>query len=214
MGLTRPQKLSLFGPTMLGIPAIWYAKLEDSVKQNWEEIAEAFIVQYSYNTQIEVITRDLEAICQESKEDFSEFVMRWRAKASMMTTRPSEKDHRRMIAQNLHGKLVQKMIVLPLVTFTELHEMGVQIEDDIRQGIIVKDNEPLKKNVVHSSNATTSGSRVVKCSEVNTVTTPINTQKPTTSTRPQARNFHPLYMSLSQALKMLLEKGYLELLEP
>ncbi|GMP63746.1 hypothetical protein CsSME_00025317 [Camellia sinensis var. sinensis] len=64
MGLTRLQKLCLFGRTMSGIVAIWYVKLEDS----------AFIAQYSYNTQIEVTTRDLEATSQESKEGFSEFV--------------------------------------------------------------------------------------------------------------------------------------------
>ncbi|KAL7180441.1 hypothetical protein ACSBR1_043610 [Camellia fascicularis] len=34
MGLTRLQKLSLFGRTLSGIVAIWYAKLEDSVKRN------------------------------------------------------------------------------------------------------------------------------------------------------------------------------------
>ncbi|KAL7167758.1 hypothetical protein ACSBR2_038254 [Camellia fascicularis] len=44
MGLTRLQKLSLFGRTPSGIAAIWYAKLEDSVKRSWEEMAEAFVV--------------------------------------------------------------------------------------------------------------------------------------------------------------------------
>ncbi|KAF5932554.1 hypothetical protein HYC85_028725 [Camellia sinensis] len=141
-------------------------------------------------------------------------MMRWRAKASMVTTRPSDKDQIRMIVRNLHGKFLQRMIVLPLFTFPDLHEMGVQIEDAIRQGIFAEDNVPLKKNVVCSSNATTDGSTVAKCSEVDTITTSLNGQKPTTSTRPQAQNFHPLYMSLSQALRMLREEGYLELLEP
>lgn len=50
MGLSRLQKLSLFGRTLSGVAAIWYAKLEDSVKRSWEEMAEAFIAQYSYNT--------------------------------------------------------------------------------------------------------------------------------------------------------------------
>lgn len=50
MGLTTAQKLSLFGRTMSGIAAIWYAKLENSVKQSLEEMVEAFIAQYSYNT--------------------------------------------------------------------------------------------------------------------------------------------------------------------
>ena len=110
-----------------------------------------------------------------------------------------------MIVQNLHGKLLQKMIVLPLFTFPDLHGMGVQIEDAIRQGIFTEDYEPLKKIVARSSNATIEGSIAVKCSEVDTITTPFNGQKPTTSNRPQARSFHPLYISLSQALKMLRE---------
>lgn len=125
MGLTRLQKLSLFGRTLLGIAAIWYAKLEDSMKRSWEEMAEAFIAQYSYNTHIEVTTRNLEGTRQEPKEGFSDFVTSWRAKASMMTTRPFEKDQIRMVVRNLQGKLLQKIIVLPLFTFTELHEIGV-----------------------------------------------------------------------------------------
>ncbi|KAL7234813.1 hypothetical protein ACSBR1_018301 [Camellia fascicularis] len=132
MGLTTAQKMSLFGRTMSGIAAIWYAKLEDSVKQNWEELAEAFIAQYSYNTQIEITTRDLETTRQEPKESFSDFVTRWRAKASMMTVRPTDKDQIRMVVRNLQPKLMQKMIVLPFPTFSDLHEMGVQIEDAMK----------------------------------------------------------------------------------
>ena len=101
------------------------------MKRSWEE-TEAFIAHYSYNTQIEVTTRDLKAMRQKPNEGFFEFVTRWRAKASMMTTRPSKKDQIRMVVRNLHGKLLQKMIVLPLFTFTELHEMRVQIEDAMK----------------------------------------------------------------------------------
>ncbi|KAL7229719.1 hypothetical protein ACSBR2_008264 [Camellia fascicularis] len=43
MGLTRHQKLSLFGRTLSGVAAIWYAKLEDDVKRNWDEMAEVFV---------------------------------------------------------------------------------------------------------------------------------------------------------------------------
>jgi len=99
-------------------------------------MVEAFIAQYSYNTQIEIITRDLETTRQEPKEGFSDFVTCWRAKASMMTTRPVEKDQIRMVVRNLQPKLMQKMIVLPLPTFADLHEIGIQIEDAMKQGLI------------------------------------------------------------------------------
>ncbi|WP_340057487.1 hypothetical protein, partial [Corynebacterium parakroppenstedtii] len=88
MILATKQELSLFGRTLSGVAAIWYAKLEDDVKRSWDEMAEAFVAQYSYNTQIEITTRDLETTRQEPKESFSNFVTWWRAKASMMTLRP------------------------------------------------------------------------------------------------------------------------------
>lgn len=69
-------------------------------------MAEAFVAQYSYNTQIEVTTRDLEATRQEPKEDFSDFVTRLRAKPSTMTTRPVEKDQIRMVVHNVQPNLM------------------------------------------------------------------------------------------------------------
>ncbi|CAL5443132.1 unnamed protein product [Camellia sinensis] len=137
MDLTRAQKLSLFGRTLSGVAAIWYAKLEDSVKQSWEELAKTFITQYSYNMQIEITTGELEATRQEPNESFVAFITRWKAKAAMMTNRPLEKDQVRMIVRNLHRKMLQKMIVLPLFNFKDLYEAGVQVEDAIKQGIIV-----------------------------------------------------------------------------
>jgi len=92
MGLTKPQKLSLYGTTLSGIAATWYAKLKDKMKQNWEELVEAFFNQYSYNTQIEITTQDLEATHQNPIESFVAFVTRWRAKVAQMIDRPSKRD--------------------------------------------------------------------------------------------------------------------------
>ncbi|CAL5331373.1 unnamed protein product [Camellia sinensis] len=226
MGLTRLQKLSLFGRTLSGIAVTWYAKLEDSVKQSWEEMAEAFVAQYSYNTQIEITTRDLETMRQEPKESFSEFVTRWRATASMMTLRPTDKDQIRMIVRNLQSKLMQKMIVIPFPTFSDLHEMGVQIEDAMKQGLFDQEKEQPRRAFTRSSNATTSGDAAARSSEVGMVTaTAPKTTTPFTGASgsspqgtkypPQAKKvFTPLYMPLSKALGALIKKGHLKPLEP
>ncbi|KAF5932597.1 hypothetical protein HYC85_028768 [Camellia sinensis] len=215
MGLTRLQKLSLFGWTLSGVAAIWYAKLEDVVKRSWDEMAEAFVAQYSYNTQIEITTRDLETT-------------RWRAKASMMTTRPTDKDQIRMIVHNLQPKLMQKMIVLPFPTF--LHEMGVQIEDALKQGLIHKDREQPRRTFNNrSTNTDTSSAAAARSQEVSMVTT--NTPPRTLAATPftgasgsssqiarhppkSQRTFAPLYMPLSRALGVLIRKGHLKPLEP
>jgi len=225
MGLTRLQKLSLFGQTLSGIAAIWYAKLENSVKHNWEEMAKAFGDQYSYNTQIKVTTRDLEVTRQEPNEGFLEFVARWRAKASMMATRPSDKDQIRMVVRNLQPKLMQKMIVLPFPTFSDLHEIGVQIKDAMKQGLIDQEKEQPRRAFTCSSNATTSSDAVARTSDVGMVatTTPraatpfvgASTSNPRTSDYlPRGKRvFTPLYMPLSKALGVLLRKGHLKPLE-
>ncbi|KAF5933372.1 hypothetical protein HYC85_029543 [Camellia sinensis] len=217
MGLTRPQKLSLFGRTLSGVAATWYAKLEDEVKGNWDEMAEAFVAQYSYNTQIEITTRDLETTRQEPKETFSDFVTRWRAKASMMTLRPTDKDQIRMIVRNLQPKLMQRMIVIPFPTFSDLHEMGVQIEDAMKQGLIDQDREQPRRTFNRNNNAGPSGAATARASEVSVVTTiPPPLPRPmaatpfsgasgsdtqTTRFQPRGqRTFTPLYMPLTKAL--------------
>ncbi|KAF5932923.1 hypothetical protein HYC85_029094 [Camellia sinensis] len=191
-------------------------------------MAGAFILQYSYNTQIEITTRDLETTRQEPKESFSEFVTRWRAKASMMTLRPTDKDQIRMIVGNLQPKLMQKMIVLPFPTFSDLHEMGVQIENALKQGLIDSDREQPRRTF-NRNNAGPSGATTTRTSKVSMVTT--NPSPRTMAATPfsgasgrnpqtakylpkNTRTFAPLYMPLSKALGVLIRKGHLKPLEP
>ncbi|KAF5933883.1 hypothetical protein HYC85_030054 [Camellia sinensis] len=161
------------------------------MKQSWEEIAEAFIAQYSYNTQIEVTTRDLEVTRQEPKESFSNFVTRWRAKASMMTIKPVDKDQIGMVVRNLQPKLMQKMIVLPLPTFADLHEIGVQIEDAMKQGLIDQEKEQPRRAFTRNSNATTSGDAAARTSDVGMVTTTTQKQPPHSPVHPELARKQP-----------------------
>ncbi|KAF5933069.1 hypothetical protein HYC85_029240 [Camellia sinensis] len=217
MGLTKPQKLSLYGRTLSGVAATWYAKLEDTVKQNWEELAEAFVDQYSYNTQVEMTIQELEATRQNPTEPFVEFVARWRAKAAQMTDRrPSERDQVQMMVRNLEHDMLQKLIVAPLFTFKSLHELGVQVENAFNSGIIPRTRELTRKVISGSTNA--GSSAIPKPTEINTVATADPFAKPSLQTagpaRAQGRTFTPLYMSLTSTLKALMEKGHLKPLDP
>ena len=70
------------------------------------------------------------------------------------------------------------MIVLPLFTFAELHEIGVQIEDAMKQGLIDHEKEQPKRPFTRSSNATTGGSASARPSDVSMVTTTPKTTNP------------------------------------
>ncbi|KAF5932938.1 hypothetical protein HYC85_029109 [Camellia sinensis] len=174
MGLTCRQKLSLFRRTLSRVAAIWYAKLEDSIKGK-------------------------------SSNDNQQTTSK----------RPNPHDSHKST-----WKDVTKMIVLPLFTFNDLNEIGVQIEDAIKQGIIVEDKEPVRKSFGRSSNATSSGSTVVKPSEINLVAITTKIADPfahaglQNTTRAPSRTFTPLHMSLSNAMKMLTKRGYLSPLDP
>ncbi|KAF5934287.1 hypothetical protein HYC85_030458 [Camellia sinensis] len=217
IGLTKPQKLSLYGRTLSGVAATWYAKLEDTVKQNWEELAEAFVDQYSYNTQVEITIQELETTRQNPTEPFVEFVARWRAKATQMTNRrPSKRDQVQMMVRNLEHDMLQKLIVASLFTFKSLHELGVQVENAFNGGIIPRTREPTRRMISRSTNV--GSSTIPEPTEINTVTTANPFAKPSLETtspaRAQGRTFTPLYMSLTSALKVLMERGYLKPLDP
>ena len=130
-----------------------------------------------------------------------------------------------MIVRNLQPRLMQKMIVLPLPTFADLHEIGVQIEDAIKQGLIDQEKEQPRRAFTRSSNTTTSGDAAARSFEVGMVTnttsqkaTPFtgasgsSSQKTKYSPRVK-RVFTPLHMPLSKALEVLIRKGHLKPLE-
>ncbi|XP_028108808.1 uncharacterized protein LOC114307614 [Camellia sinensis] len=222
-GLSRAQKLSLFGRTLSDVVAIWYAKLEDSTKRNWEELSEGFVNQYSYNTQIEVTISELEATTQNPKEPFIDFVARWREKATRMTSRPFEKEQVKLVVQNLEPDMLQKMIVAPLSTFASLHELGGQIESTFKKGIIHRTREPAKKPFTRNTNASTS--TMPRPTDVSTIATSsakivnpfavaTNSQTAQNSQPWNRRPFNPLYMSPTHTLKVLMDKGHLKPLVP
>ena len=124
----------------------------------------------------------------------------------MMTLRPTDKDQIRMIVRNLQPKLMQRMIVIPFPTISDLHDMGVQIEDAMRQGLFDQDKEQPRRAGSRSSNATTSGEAAARSFDVGMVATTVSkTATPFTGASgsssqgtkypPQAKKvFTPLYM--------------------
>ncbi|XP_028062899.1 uncharacterized protein LOC114266210 [Camellia sinensis] len=169
MGLTRAQKLSLFRRTLSNVAAIWYTKPEDSTKQNWKELSEGFINQYSYNMQIEVTINELGMTTHNPKEPFIDFVARWRAKATRMMNMPSKREQVRLVIQNLRSNMLQCMIVAPLSTLGVLHELRVQIERTFKKGIIQRTSEPVKRPFTRSTND--SNSTIPRPVKISTVAT-------------------------------------------
>ena len=78
---------------------------------------------------IDVTLRDLEATKQGVGETFSEYMTRWKTKASRMVNRPNEKDQINMIIKNLLPVYNSRLLSFPISSFEELCDCGTRIED-------------------------------------------------------------------------------------
>ena len=168
LGLTKEKIILCFPQTLSGVAVQWYLSLENAKMNDWNKMTKAFVQQYSYNVQLDVSLRDLETTKQLSNQSFSNFLMRWREEASKMPIRPSEKDKVRMVRKNILPTYGCQLAPIPLKTFVDLYDVGIQFKDAINSGLIEKSNaKPQKKfGVGYSSN---SGNNGGKTSEVNAI---------------------------------------------
>ena len=60
LGLDEAQLLTLFPLSLSGVTQRWYASLESSRRRTWEDLAQEFLRQYSFNGDTSVTRRELE----------------------------------------------------------------------------------------------------------------------------------------------------------
>ena len=205
MGLEPKMFCNLFHHTLTGAAAQWFLSLEDSKTKNWEDIMDAFVAQYSYNTQLDVTLRDLETTRQNFGEAFVDFLSRWRGKVAKMTNRPTEMEQVQIVVKNLRGSVKKFLIAQPLTTFQQLYTAGIQVEDAIHLGILDRE-----ESSVHPPRKFGNDSHFSNLKEVNAIDNQV-LQNP--NPRGQ-RSFISLNMSLSEALDRLVAAKYLIPLQP
>ena len=91
----------MFQNTLTGAALWWFLNLEDSLTRIRGDICKEFYKQYKSNTEVDITQGGLETAKQDSKESFSSFITRWRAKPAQMTNRPNKEEQLGMVAKNL-----------------------------------------------------------------------------------------------------------------
>ena len=99
--MDEKQILHAYPLSLTGGASRWYYSLDPSKTKVWNELVELFMDQFIFNTMIDMILRDLETTKQGVGEIFSEYMTRWKGKASRMVNWPNEKDQINMIIKNL-----------------------------------------------------------------------------------------------------------------
>ena len=101
MGLDEAQLIMLFPLSLSNVAQSWFATLDASHRQTWEDLGHEFIRQFSFSTIIDVTRRKLEAMRQGAHDTATSFISRWREKVIQMIDHPYTREQISMIMRSL-----------------------------------------------------------------------------------------------------------------
>ena len=134
-GLDEPQMITLFPLSLSGAAQRWFASLEASRRRTWDDLAQEFLRQFSFNTVVDVSRRELEALRQRAEESVSSFISRWRGKIAEIIDRPSERDQIQMVLRSLQPRIARHVVGAPFTDFGSLVMALYDVEDGISRGL-------------------------------------------------------------------------------
>jgi len=117
----------------------WYMNLDKTRIRTFRDLCEAFVQQYQYNVDMAPDRSDLQAMTQKDKETFKEYAQRWRDTAAQVSPRIEEKEMTKLFLKTLNQFYYEKMVGSAPKNFAEMVGMGVQLEEGVREGRLVKD---------------------------------------------------------------------------
>ncbi|RVW71175.1 hypothetical protein CK203_054405 [Vitis vinifera] len=134
-GLDEPQMITLFPLSLSGAAQRWFSSLEASRRRTWDDLAQEFLRQFSFNTVVDVSRRELEALRQRVKESVSSFISRWRGKIAEIIDRPSERDQIQMVLRSLQPRIARHVVEASFTDFGSLVMALYDVEDGISRGL-------------------------------------------------------------------------------
>ena len=134
-GLDESQMITLFPLSLSGATHRWFASLESSRCQTWDNLAQEFLQQFSFNTIVDVSRRELEALRQRTDESVSSFISRWLGKIAEIIDRPSKRDQIQMVLRSLQPRISKHVVKIPFIDFDSLVLALYDVEDGIFRGL-------------------------------------------------------------------------------
>jgi hypothetical protein len=104
---------------------------------HWKELADTFLAQYGFNSQIAPDRFDLQRMEKKSNETFREYAQRWREKAARARPPLDEREMIKIFVDILKNPYFDRMIGLQMQFFVDLIPVGERIEDALKTKKIV-----------------------------------------------------------------------------
>uniref|UniRef100_A0A2N9HIW0 Retrotransposon gag domain-containing protein n=1 Tax=Fagus sylvatica TaxID=28930 RepID=A0A2N9HIW0_FAGSY len=114
----EPLLIQTFQDTLTGNAAEWYSQLKKI--SHWKELADTFLAQYGFNSQIAPDRFDLQRMEKKSNETFREYAQRWREKAARARPPLDEREMIKIFVDTLKNPYFDRMMGLQMQFFVDL----------------------------------------------------------------------------------------------
>lgn len=121
--------IHIFQDSLVGPALRWYMNLKGVDVPTFNDLAEAFIQQYQYNSYMAPDRAKLQAMTQEDKESFREYAQWWRKIASQIRPPLDDKELTMLFLETLSPFYYEKMVGCASQKFTNMIGMGMRIEE-------------------------------------------------------------------------------------
>ena len=118
---------------------------ESSNIHSFNDLGEAFVKQYKYNMDMAPDRDQLRAMSQKDKETFKEYAQRWRELAAQIVSPLEEKEMTKIFLKTLSSFYYERMIASAPSDFTEMVNMGMRLEEGVREGRLSRDDSSSAK---------------------------------------------------------------------
>src|SRR6266487_1395281 len=131
-----------FQDSLTGAALKWYMGLDSAKIQTFNDLGEAFVRQYKYNLDMAPDRDQLRGMSQKDKESFKEYAQRWREIAAQICPPLEEKEMTKIFLNTLDSFYYERMIASAPSDFTEMVNMGMRLEEGVRQGRLTREKAP------------------------------------------------------------------------
>ena len=132
-GLDKVQMVMFFPISLSSVAQRWFASLDVSRHQTWDDLAQEFLRKFAFNIVIDVLRRELEALRQRSNESVSFFISRWHWKIAEIVDKPLERDQIQMILRSLQPRIARHVVGVPLTDFGSLSQLCMMLRMVFRE---------------------------------------------------------------------------------
>ncbi|XP_058733002.1 uncharacterized protein LOC131604585 [Vicia villosa] len=138
---TEDQRLMIhyFQDSLSGAALKWYMGFNSTHIRTLHDLGKAFIRHNKYNINMAPDRDQLRAMSQREKESFKEYAQRWRELVAQIIPPMEEKEMTKVFLKTLSTFYYEKMAASAPNDFTEMGNMGMRLEEGIREGHFIKE---------------------------------------------------------------------------